>query len=76
MSECHGPTKLIKWDKVHERTGKSRSQAWRDIRAGKFPAPVQCGPNSVAWYEHELDAYLRALPRVAYAPASKQPAAA
>ena len=74
--DAAGSWKLLKWAAVHERTGKSRSQAWRDIRAGKFPAPVQTGPNSVAWYLHEIDAYLRALPRAAYAPASEQPEAA
>jgi prophage regulatory protein len=62
--------KLLKWPAVHERTGKSRSQAWRDIRAGRFPAPVQTGPNSVAWYEHEIDAYVGSLPRATYAPAA------
>ena len=62
--------KLIKWPAVHEKTGKSRSQAWRDIRAGQFPAPLKTGPNSVAWLEHEIDAYVASLPRATYAPAA------
>jgi prophage regulatory protein len=67
---------LIKWPLVHERTGKSRTQAWRDIRDNRFPAPVQVGPNSVAWYEDEIDAYVASRPRVSYAPpADERPAA-
>ena len=68
--------KLIKWPVVHEKTGKSRTQAWRDIRAGRFPAPVQTGPNSVSWYLDEVEAYVASRPRVSYAPMPDQPAAA
>jgi len=60
--------KLIRWPVVHEMTGKSRTQAWRDIRTGRFPAPVQTGPNSVSWYLDEVDAWLATRPRVNYAP--------
>jgi len=67
-AELPRSSNLIKWPTVHEKTGKSRSQAWRDIKAGRFPAPVQTGPNSVAWYEHEIDAYVASRPRVSYAP--------
>ena len=73
--EATRPRKLIKWPVVHDKTGKSRSQAWRDIRANRFPAPVQTGPNSVAWYEDEVDAWLGSRRRVSYAPAPEQPAA-
>ena len=51
------------------KAGKSRVQIWRDIRAGKFPAPVKVGENSVAWYVDEVNAWLEARPRVNYAPA-------
>jgi prophage regulatory protein len=60
--------KLIRWPVVHEKTGKSRTQVWRDIRAGKFPAPVQIGPNSIGWYLDEIEAYTASRPRVSYAP--------
>lgn len=53
---------------------RRRSQIWRDIKAGRFPAPVQTGPNSVVWYQDEVDARLASLPRVPYAPS--QPEAA
>lgn len=58
--------RLLRWSKVKVRVPKSRTQIWRDIRAGKFPAPVQIGENSVAWFEDEIDTYMDALPRTNY----------
>ena len=59
---------LIRWPEVYRRCKKSRTQVWRDVRAGKFAAPVQTGPNSIAWWEDEIDAQNESLPRVDYAP--------
>jgi prophage regulatory protein len=59
--------KIIRFPEVCEKRGKSRVQTWRDVRDGKFPAPVQLGPNSVGWFEHEVDANLEGLPRVHWA---------
>ena len=64
-----GGRRVLRWDAVHERISKSRAQVWRDIRAGKFPAPITLGGNSVGWYADEIDAWLAARPRVNYAPA-------
>ncbi len=60
--------RLCRWPEVHKRYGKSRTQNWRDVRAGKFPAPVQIGPNSIGWWSDELDAHDETLSRVAWAP--------
>ena len=59
--------RLLRWSQVKDRVPKSRTQVWRDIRAGKFPAAVQLGSNSVAWFEDEIDEYLESLPRTNYA---------
>ena len=59
---------ILRWPAVKSASGKSRTQAWRDIRAGKFPAPVELGKNAVGWYEDEIVAWQEALPRVRYAP--------
>ncbi len=39
----------LSYNDLSERYGKSRVQLWRWVRAGRFPAPVQLGPNSVAF---------------------------
>ena len=51
---------------ARDKTGKSRVQIWRDVRDGLFPAPIALGPNSVAWYEDEVDAWLASRPRRTY----------
>jgi prophage regulatory protein len=54
------------WRGVCHKTGKSRVQLWRDIRDGRFPAPIEIGPNSVAWHEAEVTAWLANRPRRTY----------
>ena len=51
------------------KIGGSRVKVWRDVRDGLFPAPIILGPNSVGWYENEVDEWLASRPRVNYAPA-------
>ena len=58
-----------------DRMGCSRTTLWRRIRAGEFPAPVKTGPNSIAFYEDEIDEVQENLPRVTYAPARDSDAA-
>lgn len=53
---------------VTELTGRSRVQLWRDIRAGRFPAPIELGENSVGWPRSEIDAWLASRPRRSYGP--------
>ena len=70
MSNGQQPARRILRDPaVKERTGLSRVQRWRRVRKGTFPAPVQLGPNSIGWYEDEIEAFLANRPRVSYAAA-------
>ncbi len=59
--------KLIRgWRRICDETGKSRVQLWRDIRGRRFPAPIEIGPNSVAWVEAEIEAWKASRPRRTY----------
>ena len=70
MSIEHGPgRRLLSPKTVMARMGWSRTTLWRRVVAGDFPAPVQTGTNSTAFYEDEVDAAQANLPRVNYAPA-------
>jgi predicted DNA-binding transcriptional regulator AlpA len=61
--------KIIRgWRGLSARNGKSSTQNRRDVRAGKLPTPVELGPNSIGWYEDEIDAHLANLPRRTYHP--------
>ncbi len=54
------------WRGVSAATGKSRVQLWRDIRARRFPPPIELGPNSIAWYRAEIEAWKASRPRRTY----------
>ena len=56
------------WAGAAREAGKSRVQLWRDIRRGTFPAPIELGPNSVAWFKAEIDAWKQSRPRKTYRP--------
>ena len=70
-SEPKSPRKIVRTKKVMERVGKSRVQIWRDVRANKFPAPVSLGPNSIGWYEDEVERWLETRPRRTYGAAAE-----
>ena len=50
--------KFIRRAEVLKRTGLSVATIWRKERAGDFPARRQLGPNSVAWLESEVLAWM------------------
>ena len=51
--------------------GRSRTQIWRDIKAGLLPPPIELGPNSRAWFDDEIDSNVAARPRRIYENAGK-----
>ena len=60
--------RIIRRKAVIAKTGKSYPTIWREVRNNTFPAPIVLGPNSVGWYEDEVDAWIASRPRVNYAP--------
>ncbi len=52
---------LLRLERVIDRRGRSRSQTYIDIRAGRFPPPVHVGDRGLSvWPAAEVDAVLRA----------------
>ena len=45
---------FMRLPQVKARTGLSRSEIYRRIRAGTFPAPVKLGTRASAWAESEV----------------------
>jgi prophage regulatory protein len=68
------PERILREPEVKDRTGLSRVQRWRRIRAKPptFPAPVQLGPNSIGWKESDIDRWVNSRPTVAYAGTSSE----
>lgn len=49
---------LERLPQVKARTGLSRSEIYRRIAMGDFPAPVKLGQRASAWSKHEVDAWI------------------
>ena len=64
--EEKAPRKIIRPKELSKQIKKSRVQIWRDVRANKFPAPVSLGPNSIGFYEDEIEHWLESRPRRTY----------
>jgi prophage regulatory protein len=60
------PDLIRGWRGICAEVRKSRVQLWRDIREGRFPAPIEIGANSVAWYRGEIEAWMASRPRRTY----------
>jgi predicted DNA-binding transcriptional regulator AlpA len=56
----------VGWRGVCAATGNSRVQLWRDIQNGRVPAPIEIGPNSLAWPSAEIEAWRESPPRRTY----------
>jgi prophage regulatory protein len=46
--------KALRWQKIHELTGISRTTVWRLETDGKFPRRRRLTGNAVAWIEEEI----------------------
>lgn len=53
--------RMVRFAEAVRRSGKSRTSIYRDIAAGRMPAPVRIGPRAVGWRSDEYDAWLRSL---------------
>jgi predicted DNA-binding transcriptional regulator AlpA len=54
------------WAGICKEVHKSRVQLWRDVRGGRFPAPIETGDNSIAWIRSEVEAWKASRPRRTY----------
>ncbi|SRR5216683_4347974 len=64
------------WDGICAEVPKSRVQLWRDIRANRFPPPIEIGPNRIAWLRSEVEAWKASRPRRTYQAAAEKAAKA
>ena len=62
MSLKHDPTRLgtpvLRRKQVCALLGVSHTTLYDWIRAGRFPAPIELGPNSRAWLREEVEEFL------------------
>ena len=57
--------KIVRPKAVAAQVNYSRTQIWRKSNDpdDDFPAPIQLGPNSIGFFQDEIDAYLESRPR-------------
>ncbi|MBW5284567.1 helix-turn-helix transcriptional regulator [Burkholderia gladioli] len=55
------PERLLRFAEVRVRIGLSKSEIYRRIGAGTFPAGVKLGVRAVAWRESAVEDWIRAL---------------
>lgn len=64
---------LLDFVAVAERIGRrpdrsARLFLWRQVKAGRFPAPLQLSPSRIAWDAAAVEEWLKSRPVVRYAP--------
>ena len=57
---------MLRAPEVMARTGLSRVTIWRRVKAGKFPAPLVLGENSIGWTAQSIEDWLKNRPRRTY----------
>lgn len=58
MAGTPHPISLLRRPDVENRTGMSRSEIYRRIAAGTFPAPIALGPGLRAWPSNAIDEWI------------------
>ena len=61
------------WGGASAASGRSVPSLKRDVRAGRFPAPIELGPNRIGWRRSWIEDWLASRPRRQYG--STSPAA-
>jgi prophage regulatory protein len=54
-----GTLRLERMTDLESRVGLKKSQLWKLIREGRFPAPIKCGRSSL-FVAREVDAWIEA----------------
>jgi prophage regulatory protein len=49
---------LLKVKQLCARFGVTRQHIGREVKAGRFPRPIQLGPNTVRWSPAAIDAWV------------------
>ena len=53
-----GEQRVIRFPEVRQRTGLSKTTAWRGVRDGWFPRPIELSPGCVGWLDHEINDWI------------------
>ena len=57
---------IVGWRGASAASGRSVPSLKRDVRVGRFPAPLELGPNRLGWRRSWIDDWLASRPRRHY----------
>jgi prophage regulatory protein len=55
--------RVLRRREVEKKVGHGHSWLYAEMRAGRFPAPLEIGTRSVGWLESEIDSWIASRPR-------------
>ncbi|MBB1601070.1 AlpA family transcriptional regulator [Variovorax sp. UMC13] len=63
MSAAAAPTpdRLLRLPDVLQRIPIAKSEWWKGVKSGKYPAPVKLGPRTTCWRASEIDKLIASL---------------
>jgi prophage regulatory protein len=57
-AQSNSTGQLLRLPSVENKTGLSKSEIYRRIKAGTFPVPIKLGARAVAWPAATIDAWV------------------
>lgn len=64
MQNVTKPSQLLRFNSVQELTALSRTEIYRRIKNGTFPAPIKIGVRAIAWPSETIAQYIDSLASV------------
>lgn len=61
QAQSNSTGQLLRLPSVENKTGLSKSEIYRRIKAGTFPVPIKLGARAVAWPAAQIDAWVNDL---------------
>lgn len=52
---------ILRVNQVIEKTGMKRTYLYQEVKAGRFPKPVNLGAKAIGWIDTEVDAWIQNL---------------
>ena len=54
------------WGGASAASGRSVASLKRDVRNGRFPQPIELGPNRIGWRQSWIESWIASRPRRGY----------
>ena len=58
QSSNHSTDRLMRLPEVMQTIGRSRTSIYYDVKAGRFPEPLQIGRRAIAWRETDIQNWI------------------